>query len=57
MTAIWPAGPPKLSAATLSHTQNASRNDGIARPVGAVRASIAVGESEAMELMVDMMRP
>ena len=27
MTAIWPAGPPKLSAATRSQVQNASRSD------------------------------
>src|SRR5262245_63900795 len=25
ITAIWPAGPPKLSAATRAHVQNASR--------------------------------
>jgi hypothetical protein len=27
ITAIWPAGPPKLSAATRTHTSNASRKD------------------------------
>src|SRR6476646_9810188 len=27
ITAIWPAGPPKLSIATRSQTRNASRND------------------------------
>src|SRR5215467_1853001 len=27
ITAIWPAGPPKESAATLSHTRNASANE------------------------------
>src|SRR5262245_66226587 len=26
ITAIWPAGPPKLSAATRNHVQKASRN-------------------------------
>src|SRR5436305_1644666 len=26
ITAIWPAGPPKLRAATRAHVQNASRN-------------------------------
>src|ERR1043166_10060206 len=27
MTAIWPAGPPKLKAATLAHTHTASRDE------------------------------
>ena len=27
MTAIWPAGPPKLSIATRSQTRNASRSE------------------------------
>src|SRR5689334_13500407 len=27
ITAIWPAGPPKLSAATRHHTRNASPNE------------------------------
>ena len=27
MTAIWPAGPPKLRLATRSQVQNASRSD------------------------------
>ena len=35
ITAIWPAGPPKLSAATRNHTRNASPNEtpcpGVAR--------------------------
>ena len=29
MTAIWPAGPPKLKAATRSHTWNASFSEGV----------------------------
>ena len=32
MTAIWPAGPPKLSAATRSQTRNASAMDGSGVP-------------------------
>src|SRR5215467_16145878 len=28
ITAIWPAGPPKLRAATLSHTRSASPSEG-----------------------------
>ncbi len=57
MTAIWPAGPPKLSAATLSQTQNASANDGIAPLSGTGRAPMAAGALELGELVDDMVRP
>src|SRR5262245_40810531 len=57
MTAIWPAGPPKLSAATLSQTQNASPNDGILRTPGSVRVSVVADVFEVMGLVVDMVRP
>src|SRR5271165_1340083 len=39
MTAIWPAGPPKLSTATLSQTRNASPIDGSASRAGAGTAA------------------
>src|SRR5450631_531524 len=35
MTAIWPAGPPKLRAATFSQTRNASWMEGNSRGAGA----------------------
>ncbi len=55
MTAIWPAGPPKLSAATLSHTQNASLKDGSARgtELGVSKGNV----SEEAWLIEDMVRP
>jgi hypothetical protein len=44
MTAIWPAGPPKLSAATRTHTQKASRNetpcDGVDRAAASIERSV-----------------
>src|SRR5437016_4698184 len=43
MTAIWPAGPPKLRLATRSQVQNASRSDtpcsGCERPSSAIEIS------------------
>src|SRR6188472_4825116 len=47
MTAIWPAGPPKLSIATRSQTRNASRSDtpcrGTYRPSSAIASSATPG--------------
>src|SRR5262249_41005852 len=44
MTAIWPAGPPKLSAATRAHVQKASRRltpcGGVPTGTSAVRAAV-----------------
>src|SRR5262245_3935140 len=44
MTAIWPAGPPKLSAATRVHVQKASRRltpcDGVPTGTSAARAAV-----------------
>ena len=57
MTAIWPAGPPKLSAATLSQTRNASANDGIAPRCGSGRGLIAVGRSGSVDSIAGMARP
>src|SRR3954452_4975672 len=47
MTAIWPAGPPKLSIATRSQTPNASSSDtpcrGTAWPAYAIASSATPG--------------
>src|SRR3954469_19076025 len=47
MTAIWPAGPPKLSIATRSQTRNASRSDTPCRgtdwPPSAIASSATPG--------------
>ena len=49
MTAIWPAGPPKLSAATRIHVQNASRSDtpceGASAAFAPIRAATASSTS------------
>src|SRR5262245_5170024 len=55
MTAIWPAGPPKLRLATLSQTRNASPR------LGKSRRSAAGGgtgiSSAAVGLIDDIVRP
>src|SRR5262245_10528421 len=51
MTAIWPAGPPKLRSATFDQTRNASAREGNVWPAVEVAASLEAGLTE------DMVRP
>src|SRR5215475_5332058 len=62
MTAIWPAGPPKLRPATFSQTRNASRRVGYAglsahRCAGGAASSLTWEAWSALGVIDDMMRP
>src|SRR5882757_7248144 len=57
MTAIWPAGPPKLRLATFSQTRNASLSDGNAPLSRIGRAGGDKTSSAEIGLTGDIMRP
>src|SRR5216683_4039361 len=51
MTAIWPAGPPKLRAATFSHTRNASRIEGNSRGAGAAAVAATASDNSGSRFL------